>query len=217
MNATLITTLLLFGLAGSPADASATGDGLVAALHDTDPDIRALAAVLLADEAEQPETGATAALTARLADRSEIWRVRVAAAEALAQQDHRDAGVTQRLVDVVLESDEDWRVRAAALSAARARDGGLLLSRALAVSGDVRISNGHSSVSLKAPLADSTIFDALTDPDERMRSLARAALDSGIELADQRSGLTHGSPCFSEVLSQVLSQTATTTGTLTLY
>ena len=217
MIATLITTALLFGLAGSAAQTPAPSDNLVAALHDADPDIRALAASLLGDEAEPAMSGAADALSARLTDRSEGWRVRVAAAEALARQERGRAVVTQRLVEVVLDRDEDWRVRAAALSAAHDRDGGLLLGRAVAERQDVSISNGHSSVSLKNPLADSSIFDALTDPDPRMRTLARAALDSGIELTALRPSATHGSPCFADVLTQPLSQTSATTGTLGLY
>jgi len=216
MIATLITTALLFGLAGSQAQA--TDGGLVAALHDADPDIRPLAAGLLAEEAEPAGSGATEALSDRLADRSEDWRVRVAAAEALGQQERGRSALTQRLVDVVLDRDEDWRVRAAALSASRDRDGGLLLGRALAPHDDVRISNGHSSVSVKNPLGDSSIFDALTDPDPRMRVLARVALDTGIELTDLRSAAQpSSSPCFSDVVTQLLSQGSATTGTVGLY
>lgn len=216
MTQTLITMALVLGLAPAHSAPATPEVDLVAALQDQDPDIRALAAALLVEDSETSRNDATEALRGRLSDRNENWRVRVAAAEALAEGRGGEAEVTAGLVTLVLDRSEDWRVRAAALSAARLRDGGLLLSQALTGRDEVRISNGRTSVSLTSPLADSSIFDALTDPDPRMRLLARTALDSGIELA-QSNSLPTSVPCFSEVLQQVLGQASSATGALTLY
>ena len=93
--------------------------------------------------------------------------------------------------------------------------GGLQLAVTLARLGEVRISNGNSSVSLSDPLADGSILDALTDPDPRMRTLARAALDGGLDLASAVVPPAPAeTPCFSTMLQQVLGQAHSATGTI---
>jgi hypothetical protein len=219
MITTLLSLFLILGSAQSqapPANADSDLD-LVAALQDQDPDIRALAAELLADEPAAATASATDALLSRVTDSSEGWRVRVAAAEALGRQSRDDVEVTGRLVDLVIDMDEDWRVRGASLSALRDRDEGRLLLRSLAGREECSISNGHSRISLTHPLSDDSVFQALTDPDPRMRTLARAALDTSLKLVERRAEVpVSASPCFSQVLQQVLGQTSST-GALSFY
>ena len=212
------STILALGLAAAPASASASQESaeLVAALRDADPDIRALAAGLLADE---PTDSAADELVARLKDGNESWRVRVAAAKALGSLPSR-AGVPA-LVAAVLDESADWRVRAAAVEALGLRGETALLAGELAQQPQaVTISNGVHAVSLSDPLADARILEALQDEDPRMRSLARSALELGtlLELpATQAASLGEEGPCVARSISVFLASGAGTRGSLTVY
>lgn len=213
--------VLLASLAPVRAAGSSSDPDLVAALQDSDPDIRALAAGLLADE---PAPGAREALLARLTDPGEAWRVRAAAAESLARLGGQDERAVAAVLEVALGADEDWRVRAAAVEASLALDGGRRLTRALRERQEpARVGNGRTAVSLREPLADPQVLDALQDPDPRMRSLARTALELpvALELPEPAPGGTAAllgePPCPIERLRRLLAPAAGTAGQLTIY
>jgi hypothetical protein len=225
-TADLLLTLLLLSPVGAPAEALTGDSSLVAALADEDPDIRALAAYVLAGEDETVEPDAGPALVERLLDGGESWRVRAAAADALTRQAANDGRATDALVAVLLNDQDDWRVRAASVHALHARDDGRTLSLALRDRAEaLEISNGRSVVSLTEPLSDARVLDALADPDRRMRTLARAALDVGtrLEVPDGLNGSAAGvmlaadeRACLSEVLRQLLGP-ACASGAITIY
>lgn len=225
-TANTLLMLLLMSPVGAPGEALTGDSSMVSALTDQDPDIRALAAFVLAGEDEPVEPGAGSALVERLLDGNEAWRVRVAAADALTRQAALDEDATDALVGVLLNDRDDWRVRAASVHALQARDDGRTLSLALRDRSEaLEISNGRSVVSLTDPLSDERLLDAMTDPDRRMRSLARTALDAGTRLttATDVNGVAPGlaradddPACLSDVLRQLLGP-ACASGAMTIY
>ena len=144
---------------------------LPVALTDDDPDVRELAAALLADE---PGEAATHALVRALDDSEQPWRVRVAAARSLAGRTAADL-VVECLSTTITEADEDWRIRAASIEALWCLDEGRELAATLAAHrGPLVLDVARLSVPLGTlePAALRALAAAAGDPDPRVRRVA---------------------------------------------
>lgn len=148
---------------------------LLAAVTDSDEDVRSIAAELLGTEG-RPGGRETGVLREVLASEDEAWRVRGSAATALGRLAARgDAEAVEALLDVIASEGADWRVRASALEAAWAVDDGRTVARLVRGQGaPLELVTPAGAIPLGAVSA--ATLEALSHPDARVRRLATLAL-----------------------------------------